>query len=1422
VTVLAGETPDPDPEPDAPTIDAFSASVSDLTATFTWSLTASAPVGCTVNFGDGSALQTLGDCLGTQTITHTYDSAGTYTATLALTSGATATTAVTLVGDSVDTADCGADFVITNQSDLEALSGCGVIGSLTIDPSAEVSSQQTENDPIASLAPLAGVTGITRSLVIANTNLETLAGLEGLVAVGGDITISGNDALLSLAGLENIAGYDDANTVQVIDNSSLDCSQPTLPFSVDISQGNAVDCTISEDAINSVRFLAPLEYLPNLNIFVPLTAGISQRITIERYGRTADPLTVQVQVLTPPSTIAVEDIRINGNTFTETFEVTFPATRSRTTFDLRVVGDALDEATETLALAFVETPDYGLVEPAELRFDVQKLEFTPEPAPDALGFRVVYNTNPADPHAIRIDYDDGSSAHIYANRTPDGRIIDFIKIDHFDPGSEVPVSFYFDQQRRIQYIKTEDGSLTEFEWQSDGTVEIIAAGSKNGEGAITTESENLLSRQGTSQPITLQQTLDDVSTVTATIVTCDGEFATLDDVSTVEVRVIDKGFFELVPMIYNSAGVWIRDVRYFDGFPSPIAPFLPDSTVDMFSSSEAPFCQEALANFQALQQSVTTPEEAEKLAAVLKELMKAEKDLNALCKLDNLTVAYEDFTGTFLVGDDGKVEIVVTTKEGKTVTSARQSFILGRDNPGIRVELDDPEDKDCVTSIELFDAIPRVIRDEPAEDRRSFLVWRISGKPPSSLVISSNSNSDGIDNVNVTDTPGELGISVTPEKTTIYTLEAKNSDGEVLDSKSVEVKVISGLIANFTAVPDTIRFDETSTLTWEVVEILGENPITLTIEPEVGDVSGRNSVTVSPTETTTYILTATNDSSTDTATATVTVEGETDDNVDEACQDCIEGSNIGDPRYRTFDGLFYEFQGVGEYILVESLDDDLVIQTRQAPWRDSTTVSINSGVAAQVGADRVGIYVDQASELYINGEPTELASGERRQLDGGSVRREDNRYTVMLADQTTLVTSLRSDFMDLRVLIAPERASRVAGLLGDANGSRANDLATREGSVFEQPLTFEQLYGEYGNSWRISQEESLLDYLGESAGIGTAFYTDFNFPSTVPTVTDEALAFAEEVCNAANITDPILLEACILDVAITGDASFAEGYGEISAPDELLPPPEAPGNVQQIAAGGSHSLAITADGNLWAWGSNFSGQLGDGTNSDSNVPVRVAGLSNVQQIAAGDLHSLAITADGNLWAWGFNFDGQLGDGTNTRSSVPVRVAGLSNVQQITAGSGHSLAITADGNLWAWGVNLAGQLGGGTNSFRSNVPVRVAGLSNVQQIAAGGRHSLAITADGNLWAWGYNLYGQLGNGTNTISNVPVRVAGLSNVQQIAAGLDHSLAITADGNLWAWGYNLYGQLGNGTDGFNNDSNVHVRITGLRATQQTSLVR
>lgn len=290
-------------------------------------------------------------------------------------------------------------------------------------------------------------------------------------------------------------------------------------------------------------------------------------------------------------------------------------------------------------------------------------------------------------------------------------------------------------------------------------------------------------------------------------------------------------------------------------------------------------------------------------------------------------------------------------------------------------------------------------------------------------------------------------------------------------------------------------------------------------------------------------------------------------------------------------------------------------------------------------------------------------------------------------------------------------------------------------------------------------------------------------------------------------------------LAITADGNAwawgQEGRGQLGIRPDFINlfgyPTPRPVNTnltfRQIAAGEEHSLGITSNGNLLAWGHNYNGQLGDGTNSNSDRP-RGIGLTNVHQIAAGGDHSLALTADGQVWAWGDNRNGQVGNGTTTDSNVPVRVLGLSNVWQIAAGGDASFAITDDGSLWAWG-----------GDSRTVTPEQVQEINNVKQIATGGSHHLAITDDGSLWAWGRGSEGQLGNGTTSSSRTPVRVTGLSNVQQVAAGHRYSFATTIDGNLWAWGDNFSGQLGIGSTASLNDPPIDtpMRVIGLNNVQQ-----
>ncbi len=255
-------------------------------------------------------------------------------------------------------------------------------------------------------------------------------------------------------------------------------------------------------------------------------------------------------------------------------------------------------------------------------------------------------------------------------------------------------------------------------------------------------------------------------------------------------------------------------------------------------------------------------------------------------------------------------------------------------------------------------------------------------------------------------------------------------------------------------------------------------------------------------------------------------------------------------------------------------------------------------------------------------------------------------------------------------------------------------------------------------------------------------------------------------------------------------------------PSHAIPwPTHEAGNWIAVAAGFDHVLALTATGEVWAWGDDSNGQLGNGTTQNSILPVRVAGLIGVTLIAAGGGQSYAYRAsDATLWAWGSNSNGQLGEPPATpQETSPVLVSGLPALTAIATKGQHTLALGADGTVYAWGANDAGQLGLGDFVDRST-PTAVPLFAPAIAIGTGGSHSLAVVGtDAEVWAWGSNAFGQLGSGRQGAPGQgfsdPEPVLGVSGVDQVVGGDLHSLARGTDGSVWAWGYNTEGQTGSG---------------------------
>jgi alpha-tubulin suppressor-like RCC1 family protein/subtilase family serine protease len=226
-----------------------------------------------------------------------------------------------------------------------------------------------------------------------------------------------------------------------------------------------------------------------------------------------------------------------------------------------------------------------------------------------------------------------------------------------------------------------------------------------------------------------------------------------------------------------------------------------------------------------------------------------------------------------------------------------------------------------------------------------------------------------------------------------------------------------------------------------------------------------------------------------------------------------------------------------------------------------------------------------------------------------------------------------------------------------------------------------------------------------------------------------------------------------------------------------------------VAVGSDHSCAVLSDGTVKCWGNNPSGELGDGTSLNFSVyPVSVVGISTATAVAAGAQHTCALLSDGTVKCWGGNGSGQLGDGTGSNSSTPVSVSGITTATAVSAGDFHTCAVLSDGTVQCWGENLHGQLGNGTSGTYADAPapVSVFGISTATAVSAGYHHTCAVLSDGTVECWGDNGSGDLGDGTRTDSSIPVSVFGISTATGVAAGRQYTCAVLSDGGVKCWGY------------------------------------
>lgn len=268
------------------------------------------------------------------------------------------------------------------------------------------------------------------------------------------------------------------------------------------------------------------------------------------------------------------------------------------------------------------------------------------------------------------------------------------------------------------------------------------------------------------------------------------------------------------------------------------------------------------------------------------------------------------------------------------------------------------------------------------------------------------------------------------------------------------------------------------------------------------------------------------------------------------------------------------------------------------------------------------------------------------------------------------------------------------------------------------------------------------------------------------------------------VSDPVIADGAILRISFSQPLrlkAFKSGLVDSSVKQALYV--MAP----QIVSSYSHNVALSTDGTVWCWGSNSSGELGDGTTVNRSYPVKVQGLSGIVQVAPGNHRSFALASDGTVWGWGDNTSGQLGDGTSGNQRLtPVHVSNLSGVATIATCMDYpsiptqNLAVKSDGSVWKWGQSIS----------------QVTGLSNVVWAALDSSHSVALQSDGSVWTWGSNNGGQLGDGTTTAHALPQKLSTLSGIVNVVTWNAHNFAVKSNGTLWAWGGNdASSVLGNG---------------------------
>lgn len=673
-------------------------------------------------------------------------------------------------------------------------------------------------------------------------------------------------------------------------------------------------------------------------------------------------------------------------------------------------------------------------------------------------------------------------------------------------------------------------------------------------------------------------------------------------------------------------------------------------------------------------------------------------------------------------------------------------------------------------------------------------------------------------------------------------IEATNEHGTI--SQSVDFQVGppgSPTIKEFTAARTQIRVGESTELIW-----IGASGDSLSINPGVGVVTGENGrVTIHPSATTTYTLTAINAVGSMTASVNVEVVTTT---APSRLNVTIATGGIHSLIRRT-DGTVWTWGGKGDLggplpSQVQGLTDvtavgagstssggfSAALKSDGTVWTwganshgylGNPTIWPSTSIPTQVPGMEgvVGLSVSNWHTLALKSDGTIWAwgYGARGELgDGASAY-----YSTFPVQVVGLVDAIAVSAGEHRSLALKSDGTVWAwgaGPLGDGTQNSSSTPIQVPGLESIQAVaaggSHSLALGVDGSVWTWGKDQLLptrVPDLPKATGIacgsdfglallpdGTVWAWGSNSSDELGDGTRVSRLIPARIQDLANVVAITAASGGPRSIALTSQGEVWEWGGMGGTLPRCLSGLPAP---VVIAGGAMQSIAAGSDGSVWAWGQPFYWE----DPYFRSAPTQVVGPTDVVAVSAGATHCLALGRSGTVWAWGSNWTGALGDGTEFSRLEPLQVQGLPTIASVSAGrKGHyaslagefNLALGSDGTVWSWGGNEFGQLGDGTQANRL-LPVQVMGLAGVSAVATGYLHSLALKSDGTVWAWGSNIYGDPGDGTQVLQLLPSQVQGLQDIVAIAAGDGYSLAIKSDGAVWAWGSNRYGQLGVGAD-------------------------